>query len=284
MINIENEYRGLVSGILGSGVDKDDRTGVGTKSVFGRQLVHNMALGFPLLTNKKMYFNSARTELLWILHGKTDMKYLQDNNVTYWDADYKRSGRTDGTLGPVYGAQWRNWKVINWDIISIYEDQLFNLVKNIKENPSSRRLMVNAWNVGQLKDMALPPCHYAFQVYINNGVMDLMWQQRSADVFLGLPYDITMYGLLLEMLAKGANLKPGKLIGQLGDCHLYNNHLEQAKVYLDRPKRILPKLDLKEGIWFDTVVEKIHIPTADKIKLIKYNPLPAIKAELSVGK
>ena len=131
--------------------------------------------------------------------------------------------------------------------------------------------------------MVLPPCHYAFQVYINNGVMDLMWQQRSADVFLGLPYDITMYGLLLEMLAKGANLKPGKLIGQLGDCHLYNNHLEQAKVYLDRPKRILPKLDLKQGIYIN-LGDELIIPSADTIKLIKYNPLPAIKAELSVGK
>jgi thymidylate synthase len=174
----------------------------------------------------------------------------------------------------VYGAQWRNFNGI---------DQLKQLVYSISTNPNSRRLMVSAWNPGQMPFMVLPPCHYAFQVYINNGVMDLMWQQRSADVFLGLPYDITMYGLLLEMLAKGANLKPGKLIGQLGDCHLYNNHLEQAKVYLDRPKRVLPKLDLKEGIWFDTVIEKIHIPTADKIKLLKYNPLPAIKAELSVG-
>jgi thymidylate synthase len=140
--------------------------------------------------------------------------------------------------------------------------------------------MVSAWAPHEMNEMVLPPCHYAFQVYINNGVMDLMWQQRSADVFLGLPYDITMYGLLLEMLAKGANLKPGKLIGQLGDCHLYNNHLEQAQVYLDRPKRVLPKLDLTDGIWLGGAV---HIPTADKIKLLKYNPLPAIKADLSVG-
>lgn len=283
MINIENEYRGLVSGILGSGVDKDDRTGVGTKSVFGRQLVHNMALGFPLLTNKKMYFNSARTELLWILHGKTDMKYLQDNNVTYWDADYKRSGRTDGTLGPVYGAQWRNWKVINWDIISIYEDQLFNLVKNIKENPSSRRLMVNAWNVGQLEDMALPPCHYAFQVYINNGKMDLMWIQRSADVFLGLPYDIAMYGLLLELLCKETEYIPGKLIAQLGDCHIYNNHIDAATCYMyRRESNNLPELKLDEGI--KIIDDKLHIPNKESIKILNYNPLPAIPAKLNVGK
>jgi thymidylate synthase len=275
MINIENEYRGLMAGILYGGSDKADRTGTGTKAVFGRTIKHDMSLGFPILTGKKISFNAARTELLWILQGRTDLKYLEDNGVKYWRPDYERSGRTDETLGPVYGAQWRNFNGT---------DQLKQLVYNITTNPNSRRLMVSAWNPGQMPFMVLPPCHYAFQVYINNGVMDLMWQQRSADVFLGLPYDITMYGLLLEMLAKGANLKPGKLIGQLGDCHLYNNHLEQAKVYLDRPKRILPKLDLKEGIWFDTVVEKIHIPTADKIKLIKYNPLPAIKAELSVGK
>jgi len=275
MTNIENEYRGLMAGILYGGLDKTDRTGTGTKSVFGRTIRHDMQLGFPILTSKKISFNAARTELLWILQGRTDLKYLEDNGVKYWRPDYERSGRTDETLGPVYGAQWRNFNGT---------DQLKQLVYSISTNPNSRRLMVSAWNPGQMPFMVLPPCHYAFQVYINNGVMDLMWQQRSADVFLGLPYDITMYGLLLEMLAKGANLKPGKLIGQLGDCHLYNNHLEQAKVYLDRPKRILPKLDLKEGIWFDTVVEKIHIPTADKIKLIKYNPLPAIKAELSVGK
>jgi len=274
MINIENEYRGLMAGILYGGSDKADRTGTGTKSVFGRTIKHDMSLGFPILTGKKISFNAARTELLWILQGRTDLKYLEDNGVKYWRPDYERSGRTDETLGPVYGAQWRNFNGI---------DQLKQLVYSISTNPNSRRLMVSAWNPGQMPFMVLPPCHYAFQVYINNGVMDLMWQQRSADVFLGLPYDITMYGLLLEMLAKGANLKPGKLIGQLGDCHLYNNHLEQAKVYLDRPKRVLPKLDLKEGIWFDTVIEKIHIPTADKIKLLKYNPLPTIKAELSVG-
>jgi thymidylate synthase len=274
MINIENEYRGLMAGILYGGSDKADRTGTGTKSVFGRTIKHDMSLGFPILTGKKISFNAARTELLWILQGRTDLKYLEDNGVKYWRPDYERSGRTDETLGPVYGAQWRNFNGI---------DQLKQLVYSISTNPNSRRLMVSAWNPGQMPFMVLPPCHYAFQVYINNGVMDLMWQQRSADVFLGLPYDITMYGLLLEMLAKGANLKPGKLIGQLGDCHLYNNHLEQAKVYLDRPKRVLPKLDLKEGIWFDTVIEKIHIPTADKIKLLKYNPLPAIKAKLSVG-
>ena len=271
-INIENEYKRLLSEILDRGSDKEDRTGTGTKSVFGRTIRHNMSLGFPILTGKKISFNAARTELLWILNGRTDLKYLEHHGVKYWRPDYERSGRTDETLGPVYGKQWRDFNGV---------DQLQNLVYSINTNPDSRRLIVSAWAPHELEEMALPPCHYAFQVYINNGVMDLMWQQRSADVFLGLPYDITMYGLLLEMLAQGAGLKAGQLIGQLGDCHLYNNHLEQAKEYRDRSKRALPQLELESGIYLD---EFLYIPLADEIKLINYNPYAAIKAELSVGK
>jgi len=281
MTNIENEYKGLISEILNRGLDKEDRTGTGTKSVFGRTIRHDMSLGFPVLTGKKISFNAARTELLWILNGRTDLKYLEDNGVKYWRPDYERSGRTDETLGPVYGKQWRDFNGV---------DQLESIVYSIKNNPTSRRLMVSAWNPADMQDMVLPPCHYGFQVYINNGVMDLMWQQRSADVFLGLPYDIAMYGLLLEMLAKGSNLTPGQLIGQLGDCHLYNNHLEQAKIYLDRPKRALPKLQLDQGIYKTPGVYsctqyggEIYIPKPNEIKLLKYNPYPAIKAELSVG-
>ena len=283
MINIENEYKELIDEILRRGLDKADRTGTGTKSVFGRTIRHDMSLGFPILTGKKISFNAARTELLWILQGRTDLKYLEDNGVKYWRPDYERSGRTDETLGPVYGKQWRDFNGV---------DQLKNLVYSINTNPDSRRLMVSAWAPHEMKDMALPPCHYAFQVYINNGVMDLMWQQRSADVFLGLPYDIAMYGLLLEMLAKGAGLKAGQLIGQLGDCHLYNNHLEQAKVYLNRPNiPASPKLKLNQGIYKTPGVYsctqyggEIYIPKPNEIKLTNYNPLPAIKAELSVGK
>ena len=270
--NIQNEYRELLSEVLCYGSDKTDRTGTGTKSVFGRTICHDMSYGFPILTSKRISFNAARTELLWILNGRTDLKYLEDNGVSYWRADYERSGRTDETLGPVYGKQWRNFNGI---------DQLKNLLYNIDNKPDSRRLIVNAWAPHELDDMALPPCHYAFQIYINNGVMDLMWQQRSADIFLGLPYDIAMYGLLLELLAKGSNLIPGKLIGQLGDCHLYNNHLVQAQTYLDRPKRALPELDITDSIWLGGAV---HIPTADKIKLLNYNPYGSIKAPLSVGK
>ena len=274
MINIEDEYKNLMDEILNRGMDKSDRTGTGTKSVFGRTIKHDMSLGFPILTSKKISFNAARTELLWILQGRTDLKYLEDNGVKYWRPDYERSGRTDETLGPVYGKQWRDFNGV---------DQLNNLVYRINTNAHSRRLIVSAWAPHELDDMALPPCHYAFQVNINNGVMDLMWQQRSADVFLGLPYDITMYGLLLEMLAKGAGLKTGQLIGQLGDCHLYNNHLEQAKTFLKRPKRALPSLMLDSGIYLNEF-KNCLIPNADKIRLINYNPLPAIKAALSVGK
>ena len=198
MSNIEDEYRGLMAGVLYNGKDKTDRTGTGTKSVFGRTIEHDMSLGFPILTTKKISFNAARTELLWILNGRTDLKYLEDNGVKYWRPDYERSSRTDETLGPVYGKQWRNFDGV---------DQLYKLVHDLNYTPYSRRLMVNAWNPADIPDMALPPCHYGFQVYVNEGKLDLMWQQRSADVFLGLPYDIAMYGLLLEMLAKGAGLK-----------------------------------------------------------------------------
>ena len=278
MINIQDEYKSLLSGILYGGKDKDDRTGTGTKSVFGRTIIHDMELGFPILTSKRVSFNAARTELLWMLHGRTDLKYLEDNGVKYWRPDYERSGRTDGTLGPVYGKQWRDFNGV---------DQLKNLINDISINPTSRRLMVSAWNPAEMSDMVLPPCHYGFQVYINNGEIDLIWTQRSVDVFLGLPYDIAIYGLLLEMLAKGAGLKPGQLIGQLGDCHLYNNHLEQAKIFLDRPKRALPILKLDESLRISKKISahgSLIIPEINEIKLERYNPYPAIPAPLSVGK
>ena len=274
MINIEDKYRELMAEVLDRGAAKEDRTGTGTRSVFGRTIKHDMSMGFPILTGKKISFNAARTELLWILNGRTDLKYLEDNGVKYWRPDYERSGRTDETLGPVYGKQWRDFQGV---------DQLRDLVHAIRTNPDSRRMMVSAWNPVDMPDMVLPPCHYAFQVYVNNGVIDLMWQQRSADIFLGLPYDIAMYGLLLEMLAKGSDLKPGQLIGQLGDCHLYNNHLDQAREYLNRPNRALPKLELERGL-SDNLLGGLNIPEDFEIKLLIYNPYPAIKAPLSVGK
>lgn len=278
MTNIENEYRTLINEILYKGQSKDDRTGTGTRSLFGRTIDHDMSLGFPLLTGKKISFNAARTELLWILQGRTDLKYLEDNGVKYWRPDYERSGRTDEQLGPVYGKQWRDFQGV---------DQLHELVYSIENNPTSRRMLVSAWAPHEMKDMVLPPCHYAFQAYVNDGTLDLMWMQRSADVFLGLPYDIAMYGLLLELLAKGAGLKPGRLIGQLGDCHLYNNHIDQAKEYMTRSNKSLPKLYLEEGIKISKKMDahrKLIIPQIDEIQIVDYYPHPPIKAELSVGK
>lgn len=275
MINIDEEYRGLLAGVFHAGKEKEDRTGTGTRSVFGRTIRHDMKAGFPLLTTKKIYFKNAVTELLWILQGRTDMQYLHNHGLNYWDADYKRSGRTDGTLGKVYGYQWRNSNGV---------DQLYNLLQEIASNPSSRRLMVNSWNPGDLSDMALPPCHYGFQVYINNGKLDLMWQQRSVDVFLGLPYDIAMYGLLLQMLAKGFDYEPGTLIGQLGDCHLYNNHLDQASLQLSRDFKPLPEVEVDFGLKLvKGSGDFVFIPTHNMIKLKNYESHEAIKAPLSVG-
>lgn len=275
MKNIETQYRSLIEELLDAPY-KPDRTGTGTYSLFGKTLEHNMSAGFPLLLSKKVSFKAAKFELLWILQGRTDIQYLRDNGINYWDPDYKRSGRTDGTLGPVYGKQWRDFNGV---------DQLRRLITNIMTSPESRRLIVNAWNPSELHHMALPPCHYGFQVYINNNQLDLMWQQRSADVFLGLPYDIAMYGLLLELLAKGAGYKPGRLIAQLGDCHLYSNHREQSKELLSRQLsgKVLPVLDLAGSgltIGYD---KDVVVPHEWEIELKHYDPMPAIKAPLSVG-
>ena len=273
MINIQDEYRGLLAGVLYSGKAKEDRTGTGTRSVFGRMIKHDMSLGFPLLTTKKIYFKHAVTELLWILQGRTDLRYLQSNGVNYWNDDYNRSDRTDSTLGPVYGKQLRDFNGT---------DQLKRVLIQIKEEPSSRRIMASLWNPNDLDDMVLPPCHYGFQVYINDGKLNLMWQQRSVDVFLGLPYDIAMYGLLLKLLAKGNNYKEGQLIASLGDCHLYNNHIEQAKQQLDNDFRKLPNVDVSLGLTIEQgVKEYIVIPTSDMIKIKNYNPHPPIKAKLN---
>ncbi len=273
MINIQDEYRGLLAGVLYSGKAKEDRTGTGTKSVFGRTIKHDMSLGFPLLTTKKIYFKHAVTELLWILQGRTDIHYLQSNGVSYWDADYNRSGRTDGTLGPIYGKQLRNFNGI---------DQLKRILIQIKEEPSSRRIMASLWNPNDMDDMVLPPCHYGFQIYINDGKINLMWQQRSVDVFLGLPYDIAMYGLLLKLLAKGNGYKEGQLIASLGDCHLYSNHIEQAKQQLNNDFRELPNVDVSLGLTVEQGPrEFIVIPTLDMIKIKNYNPHPPIKAKLN---
>ena len=234
-----------------------------------------MRAGFPLLTTKKVYWKHAVTELLWILQGRTDLDYLHQHGLKYWDPDYVRSGRTDNTLGPVYGHQLRNFGGY---------DQLKELLIQIKDNPSSRRLMASLWNPNDLGDMALPPCHYGFQVYINDGVIDLMWNQRSVDVFLGLPYDISMYALLLLMLAKGSGYKPGQLIANLGDCHLYTEHKKAAKEQLSRDQRDLPNVEVMFGLsYIGGITNSIVMDTHETIKLIDYDPHPPIKAKLLVG-
>jgi thymidylate synthase len=363
MNNLDKQYKDLLQDILDNGVTKSDRTGTGTISVFGRQIRHKMSEGFPLLTTKKIYFKGVITELLWFLRGDTNIKYLVDNDCHIWDGDaYKKFHqsfpetemlskehfiqriKTDdefakkwGELGPVYGKQWRNWEVekhvIHPDrtvLATKTIDQIANLIHDLKTNPDSRRLMVNAWNVGELDKMVLPPCHYGFQVYtrelstnereqialsipaiaaeiekrgpmtplgldrnsIPTRAISLMWNQRSVDTFLGLPFNIASYGLLLEIIAKEVNMVPEELIGNLGDVHLYSNHIEQAKEQVRREPFELPKINIIEKNWFihekvkeyigdKSFPEKIEGMHPENFELIDYKCHPAIKAPLS---
>jgi thymidylate synthase len=394
MNNIEHDYLKLLHDVLKNGVEKADRTGTGTKSVFGRQIRHNMSLGFPLLTTKKMPFKTIVTELLWFLRGDTNIKYLVDNSCHIWDGDaYKNylskieahansmilpeglsefqnemdkvsaqmkssalskeefinKIKTDdkfakkwGELGPIYGKQWREWDATpyGWDVKEYGKgewfsdeyktDQIKNLINNIKTNPDSRRLMVSAWNVGELDHMVLPPCHYGFQVYTRelttkerlkiwisrctgddyrqqleeafndwdnpnwaHGVFEtdmddaeiptraisLMWNQRSADAFLGLPFNIASYGLLLEIIAKAVGMIPDELVGNIGDAHLYLNHIEQAKEQMHRELYPLPKLMFKDHLKdFDNIIDVLRI---NDFILDGYQSHPTIKAPLS---
>ncbi len=377
MNNLDKKYQQLLSDIIEFGVEKKDRTGTGTISEFGHQIRHKMSEGFPLLTTKKMHWNSIVTELLWFLRGDTNIKFLLDYDCHIWDGDayknyckwwnevesdakqhelYKDSVlptkeqfihniKTDkefakkwGELGPIYGKQWRNWKQTDWnktDIDVEYIDQIQNLISELKTNPDSRRLMVSAWNVGELDQMVLPPCHYGFQVYTRelsddeqrarchpstpnswddlkefakltgNNVEDaakaaniptraisLMWNQRSVDTFLGLPFNIASYGLLLEIIAKEVNMIPDELIGNLGDVHLYSNHIEQAKEQISRTPFQLPSVRITERNWYQhqlvkerlgekTFSEKIMSYRPDCFELIGYESHPTIKAPLS---
>lgn len=262
MNRLDDRYRGLLAEVLYNGTEKNDRTGTGTLSRFGMSIRHNMEDGFPILTTKKMPLNTISTELKWFLKGDTNIKYLVDNNCNIWNGDaYKNflkysvphdrqetmeefinKIKTDnefanewGELGPIYGAQWRKWDGI---------DQIGELIHNLKTNPDSRRLMVSAWNVNYLDEMTLPPCHYSFQCYVADGKLSLMWNQRSADLFLGVPFNISSYGLLLLLLCEETGYKPGVLIGNFGDIHLYKNHLEQAKEQISRSSYPLPKLEV----------------------------------------
>jgi thymidylate synthase len=357
MNNIDRQYKELLDHILHFGVDKADRTGTGTKSIFGWQIRHNMKDGFPLLTTKKMAWKTMVTELLWFLRGDTNIKFLVDNGCHIWDGDaYKNYLRahsecvdgleskeefinkikTDdefakkwGELGLIYGAQWRKWgglQDLTDDDKPIYLDQIANLISELKTNPDSRRLMVSAWNVGELDQMVLPPCHYGFQVYtrklslterrnlvtpemhqqiytggdsstlshseidqwgVPKRAISLMWNQRSVDTFLGLPFNIASYGLLLEIIAKEVNMIPEDLIGNLGDVHLYYNHIEQAEEQLSRTPYELPKLNINTEWWDKPFIELVMSDSFCKclleedLRLYNYQFHPAIKAPLS---
>jgi thymidylate synthase len=347
MNSLDKKYQQLLNDIIEFGVAKEDRTGTGTISEFGYQIRHKMSEGFPLLTTKKMHWNSIVTELLWFLRGDTNIKFLLDYDCHIWDGDAYKNYQTEwlkenppfsgpydnvcltkeefikkiktdetfankwGGLGPIYGKQWRNWESVDtsqyWqeDWSSKDTDQIQNLINELKTNPDSRRLLVSAWNVGELDQMVLPPCHYGFQLYtrkttreekiVNPGkyrAISLMWNQRSVDTFLGLPFNIASYGLLLEIIAKEVNMIPDELIGNLGDVHLYKNHIEQAKEQISRTSFHLPTIQITERNWYQhqlvkerlgekTLDEKLKSYRPDCFELIGYESHPKIKAPLS---
>ena len=274
MNTLDKKYQQLLSDIIAFGVEKKDRTGTGTISEFGHQIRHKMSEGFPLLTTKKMAWKQIVSELLWFLTGQTNIAFLHKHNNHIWDGDYEKSGRTDGDLGPIYGKQWRKWDGKNGRI-----DQIDNLINELKTNPDSRRLMVSAWNVDELNQMVLPPCHYGFQIYTREEnekrYISLMWNQRSVDTFLGLPFNIASYGLLLHIIANEVNMIPDELIGNLGDVHLYSNHIEQAIEQISRESFELPTLKT------DAKMDGICCNVPDDFVLEGYQYHPAIKAPLS---
>ena len=350
MNSLDGQYTDLLQDILDNGVTKSDRTGTGTLSVFGRTIRHKMSEGFPLLTTKKMPFKTIVTELLWFLRGDTNIKYLHDNNCHIWDGDYIKSGRTDGELGPIYGSQWRSWgrkNVVNYDLENVkssdkvkvmdlirdggdyskydvkvtYQnnsiDQIQNLINDLKTNPDSRRLMVSAWNVGELDQMVLPPCHYGFQVYTRELLFDerwdlfsdkpydgnargkvntldylddkniptraisLMFNMRSSDVPLGLPFNIASYGLLLEIIAKEVNMVPDDLIGNLGDCHIYLNQIDGVKEQIGREPFELPRLNIQSEIGIYDFFEYLNVAEPSHFVIENYQSHPHIKIPLS---
>lgn len=313
-----NTYIDLIKDVLELGIDKGDRTGVGTRSVFGRQVRFDLAKGFPLLTTKRVPFRLVTSELLWFLTGDTNIKELLAHHNNIWNEwpferwinsaeyegpdmrnfglrsqkdpefreiydkemeNFKQRILTDetfakkyGDLGPVYGKQWRNWETKNGEIV----DQITQVVDDIQNNPNSRRLLVNAWNPGEIEGMALPPCHYAFQFYVADGKLSCMWQQRSVDTFLGLPFNIASYALLTHMIADQCDLEVGELIFTGGDVHLYQNHFEQAKELITRKPKELPTLLIKRK------PESLFAYTIDDFEIKNYDPHPPIKAEIAV--
>lgn len=272
------QYLDLLNHVTKNGASKSDRTGTGTRSVFGYQMRFDLQEGFPMLTTKKLHLKSIIHELLWFIKGDTNVKYLQDNGVKIWDA----WANENGDLGPVYGAQWRNWN--NEGI-----DQLSNAIEQIKSNPDNRRIMVSAWNPSVMPDTkksfaeniaagkaALPPCHAFFQFYVSEGRLSCQLYQRSADIFLGVPFNIASYALLTLMVAQVCDLKPGDFVHTFGDVHLYNNHLEQAEIQLSREPRSLPQMKLNPAI------KSIFDFTFEDFELVNYDPHPHIKGEVSV--
>lgn len=262
------QYLDLLRHVKENGVSKSDRTGTGTRSVFGYQMRFNLEEGFPLLTTKKLHLKSIIYELLWFLKGDTNVKYLQDNGVRIWNewAD------PDGSLGHIYGFQWRSWPDYKGGSI----DQITGAVETIKNNPDSRRIIVSAWNVADLENMNLPPCHAFFQFYVADGRLSLQLYQRSADIFLGVPFNIASYALLLMMMAQVTGLKAGDFVHTLGDAHIYNDHLEQVDLQLTREPRKLPRMVINPD------VKSIFDFTYDDFKLEDYDPHPHIKAKVSV--
>lgn len=263
------QYHDLLKLILDHGTEKSDRTGTGTYSVFGHQMRFDLEKGFPLITTKKVHLKSIIYELLWFLRGDTNVKWLQENKVSIWD---EWADKETGDLGPVYGAQWRHWKTSDGREI----DQITEVIKQIKINPDSRRLLVVAFNPGEIDKMALPPCHAFFQFYVAGGKLSCQLYQRSGDVFLGVPFNIASYALLTMMVAQVCGLRPGDFIHTLGDAHLYKNHIEQAKLQLSREHRPLPKMKINPE------VKNIFDFKYEDFTLEGYDPHPAIKAEVAV--
>jgi thymidylate synthase len=262
------QYLDLLALVRDTGLRKPDRTGTGTRSLFGRQMRFDLAQGFPLVTTKKVHVKSVVHELLWFLQGSTNVRYLNEHGVTIWD----EWASADGELGPVYGRQWRSWPAPDGRHI----DQISMLVDRLKRDPDSRRHIVSAWNVGELDEMALPPCHCLFQFYVGEGRLSCQLYQRSADLFLGVPFNIASYALLTLMVAQVTGLEPGEFVHSFGDVHLYENHLEQADLQLTRGPRPLPRMEINPEVksLFDFVYEDF--------KLLGYDPHPALPAKVSV--
>jgi thymidylate synthase len=262
------QYLDLMRLVLETGTDKADRTGVGTLSVFGHQMRFDLAAGFPLLTTKRLHLKSIIHELLWILSGDTNVRYLQENGVRIWN----EWANENGDLGPVYGAQWRSWPGSDGSTV----DQIAGLIRDIRTNPDSRRMMVTAWNPGDLDRMALAPCHCLFQFYVAEGKLSCQLYQRSADVFLGVPFNIASYALLTLMIARVTGLKPGEFIHTLGDAHLYRNHLDQARLQLERAPRSLSEMTI------EPTINDIHGFIYEHFSLSGYDPYPHISAQVAV--